>query len=403
MAQRGRVYPQVELRARDIVDLAVTACPMDLSAAEALGVARRRQARALIGFPIEDRRSEASRRGKVRREHGRRRELILVAHVERAVAVGLGSLPVRHLAIPVGVVEATASEVAARRQLLHGAAAVLVTQGERMIGGIGRAALRGSEPVGVSLAPILRTRLPADTVSRITALARDAERRGRRAFLIGDAVRDAMLAALMTAAPVASAATTPAACRSNLRSSAGCARATFPGGRFGRGAKPPSESLEVVDHRAGTDTLETSLARRGFTIDAMAVELSSGTFGLVDPFGGRHDAIRRRLRVVDPLAFVDDPGLAARAAAWTALGFRLDAAARRARAVAAGRRTHRAYSGRARVAPTGPGLPRPPAILRLLRSGDEETGSTSVEVRVGRAPRGQPAGGPYTGGETKER
>lgn len=47
------------------------------------------------------------------------------------------------------------------------------------------------------------------------------------------------------------------------------------------------------------------LARRDFTVNAMAVDLASGE--LLDPFDGRGDLQRRLVRMVDPKNFDDDP------------------------------------------------------------------------------------------------
>src|SRR3989449_6841666 len=46
--------------------------------------------------------------------------------------------------------------------------------------------------------------------------------------------------------------------------------------------------------------IDADLRRRDFTINAMAVELHSGAFGLFDPLGGRADLARQRLRVLHP-------------------------------------------------------------------------------------------------------
>ena len=51
--------------------------------------------------------------------------------------------------------------------------------------------------------------------------------------------------------------------------------------------------------------LEEDMARRDFTINAMARRLEDGI--LVDPFGGVDDLERRRLRTVGPTSFEDDP------------------------------------------------------------------------------------------------
>ena len=51
--------------------------------------------------------------------------------------------------------------------------------------------------------------------------------------------------------------------------------------------------------------LEEDMARRDFTINAMARRLADGS--LVDPFGGIADLERRQLRTVGPTSFEDDP------------------------------------------------------------------------------------------------
>ena len=58
----------------------------------------------------------------------------------------------------------------------------------------------------------------------------------------------------------------------------------------------------VVDPTA---TVETDLARRDFTVNAMARRLADGT--LVDPYGGREDLDGRILRTVSTRSFAEDP------------------------------------------------------------------------------------------------
>jgi tRNA nucleotidyltransferase (CCA-adding enzyme) len=87
-------------------------------------------------------------------------------------------------------------------------------------------------------------------------------------------------------------------------------------------------------------TLEEDLARRDFTIHAMALPLRARQRpGLVDPFGGRADLAAKRIRVLHDRSFLDDPTRAYRAARYASrLGFRVDPAAARLvrQAVAAG-------------------------------------------------------------------
>ena len=51
--------------------------------------------------------------------------------------------------------------------------------------------------------------------------------------------------------------------------------------------------------------IEEDMARRDFTVNAMAIRLADGS--LVDPFGGLGDLARRRLRTVGPGSFAEDP------------------------------------------------------------------------------------------------
>lgn len=71
-------------------------------------------------------------------------------------------------------------------------------------------------------------------------------------------------------------------------------------------------------------TLDEDLARRDFSINAMAVPLGEDP-RLIDPHGGRGDLERRALRVLHERSFVDDPTRVVRAARYAArLGFELE-------------------------------------------------------------------------------
>lgn len=69
--------------------------------------------------------------------------------------------------------------------------------------------------------------------------------------------------------------------------------------------------LDLSDFRGAT--IEEDLARRDFTINALAVPLADWCHGagwteqLIDPIGGRQDLAQRRLRVCFPRTFEDDP------------------------------------------------------------------------------------------------
>jgi tRNA nucleotidyltransferase (CCA-adding enzyme) len=86
-------------------------------------------------------------------------------------------------------------------------------------------------------------------------------------------------------------------------------------------AYPHPGSLPEVQTGA---RLEDDLARRDFTINAMAIPLH-GDPALIDPHGGEADLATKRLRVLHARSFVDDPTRAIRAARYAArFGFEME-------------------------------------------------------------------------------
>jgi tRNA nucleotidyltransferase (CCA-adding enzyme) len=77
---------------------------------------------------------------------------------------------------------------------------------------------------------------------------------------------------------------------------------------------PHPGALPVVEP---ADSIEVDLARRDFTINAMALPLDDEP-RLIDPHGGRGDLEARLLRILHPRSFVDDPTRAIRAARYAA-------------------------------------------------------------------------------------
>ena len=73
-------------------------------------------------------------------------------------------------------------------------------------------------------------------------------------------------------------------------------------------------------------TIEEDLARRDFTINAMALRLDSDGMGeILDPLGGGADLERRVIRVLHPKSFVDDPTRIFRAIRYeTRYGFSIE-------------------------------------------------------------------------------
>ncbi|HEV7921164.1 MAG TPA: hypothetical protein VGR02_10290 [Thermoanaerobaculia bacterium] len=118
------------------------------------------------------------------------------------------------------------------------------------------------------------------------------------AYVVGGAVRDLLLA--REPADVDVASPDPLACAEAL------GRKVI---RLGReehlSAWRVASGPHIYDFAPIEVDIQQDLARRDFTINAMAVDLSSGS--LLDPFDGQADLTRRLVRMVDPTNFDDDP------------------------------------------------------------------------------------------------
>ena len=346
-ARRAHAYPQVDVRAGDLTDVRVVPCP---AAASVL------RGRALLG----------TGRGRALVLAGQK-ALVFPGDLARAMALGLETLRVAELARPVPAVLRGDSEVGVRRRLLAGAPAVLVLDRFRPIGAVGRAALGGAAGAGPSLVARLRSRRAAEVLELLAEVGRLADAAGARAFAVGGVVRDALIDGARTARAegrdldvvvegdaIAVARRVVRALGGTLTVHPSFGTASIEGLRPGR--------LDLVTARAEryaapgalptvrAGTILDDLARRDFGVNAMAVELGSGALRLLDPLGGRQDMLRRRLRVLHPLSFVEDPTRIFRAARYAArLGFSLERATLRAQALALRLAPYPALSG-ARVA-----------------------------------------------------
>jgi poly(A) polymerase len=127
---------------------------------------------------------------------------------------------------------------------------------------------------------------------------------GQAAWLVGGAVRDRLLGRDTEDFDVAVARDVETAARAVARHGGGTA---FPlSEAFGAWrVAGPGRGWQVDLAALGGETIEQDLARRDFTVNAMAEPLAGG--GLVDPTGGAADLERRLLRMVAPEAFEADP------------------------------------------------------------------------------------------------
>ena len=164
---------------------------------------------------------------------------------------------------------------------------------------------------------------------------------GHELYLVGGIVRD-----LLIGLDVGSAAdidlTTDARPGDIKRALAPLADAVWAvGERFGTiGARIGSRQFEITTHRAESyeagsrkpavafgDDIEDDLARRDFTVNAMALSVTAAEPALVDPFGGAADLGAKRLRTPrsPEASFTDDPLRMLRAARFIA-GYGLEPA-----------------------------------------------------------------------------
>jgi poly(A) polymerase len=169
-----------------------------------------------------------------------------------------------------------------------------------------------------------------DELAPLTARFRAA---GHRLYLVGGSVRDLLAGA--DTATIDYDFTTDARPDAIKKALKGWADAVWTQGeKFGTiGAKLGERTYEITTHRAEayhedsrkpevqfSDEVESDLSRRDFTINAMALELTTDSPTLVDPYGGAADLMTRTLRTpLSPeVSFSDDPLRMLRAARFVA-------------------------------------------------------------------------------------
>jgi tRNA nucleotidyltransferase (CCA-adding enzyme) len=323
VGRRSQAYPQVMATAAELIDGAIVPVPPRLGAGDAMRLARRRGGDVLNAGPGF---------------------WVLREDAVRAHALGLGDLPVQRLARPLPVVTARESEIVVRRHLIGGAPVVVVVRGRAPLGVVRRA--WPSPPV--SMQARLERWLDTETRSLLGVVGRLATDLGGQAFAVGGLVRDAWLDRPVGGhdLDVVVEGDAPAVARALAHAVAGklveherfmTASVELPSGRRIDVVTARSERYEqpgALPHVMPA-AIRADLARRDFTVNAMAVELASGAFELLDVLGGAGDVARRRLRILHPLSFVEDPTRIFRAARYAArLAFELDAWTARGQALA---------------------------------------------------------------------
>lgn len=336
MAKRAHVYPQIELAAADLVDVPVASAPAEITVADALALTRKRNAGWLAAGAAA----------------------VLREDLARAVALGLGELPAAEIARPLPSVDGASGEAAVRRLLAAGAPLVPVRGPKGPLGAVsGR--IVGGALADASAAGRANRGLPADARDLLTTIGRIADEHDGRSFLVGGIVRDLWRGATIERRDldVVVEGDGPTVARRLARAVGGSViehrrflTASIETRAFGRIDVATSRSERYESPGALPRVMPASigedLRRRDFTVNAMAIELASGEFGLIDPLGGRLDLARRRLRTLHPLSYVEDPTRIFRAARYAArLGLSPDRATARSQALALRLAPYAALSG----------------------------------------------------------
>ena len=128
---------------------------------------------------------------------------------------------------------------------------------------------------------------------------------GRRAWLVGGAVRDRVLGRDSADLDIVIDGDPAQAARSLVRAGTGttCFELSGEFGAWRVLARDGRWQIDLEGLRGGS--LEADLALRDFTVNAVAEPLAGGE--PIDPLGGLSDLAARRLRVVSEHAFNDDP------------------------------------------------------------------------------------------------
>ena len=188
-----------------------------------------------------------------------------------------------------------------------------------------------------NLLPAMEALLPPATVELLRRAGATAAREGAALYLVGGSVRDLLLGRPVMDLDVTAEGDGPRIAEALASAMGGrvTARSQFGTAKVVIGGL----TLDVATARRETyahpgalpavrpGTLRDDLARRDFTVNAMAAHLGAETFGAIeDRMGGGADLAQRVLRPLHDASFVDDATRILRALRYEhRLGFRMDA------------------------------------------------------------------------------
>lgn len=220
----------------------------------------------------------------------------------------------------------TATKETSQRELerliqQHNIGRVPIVQGGELVGIVTRSdligAMHAAPSAQASLADTVLNRLP-NAASQVLEAARAQLPRGTL-YLVGGTVRDALLGSMIKdldvmvegfpAEVLGRALKAKLGGKLQLHSEFGTCSLTLPHHLV---LDLASAREEIYPHpgalpKVSRGTLRRDLARRDFTINALAVRVAPLPHEVIDPFGGLGDIERRALRTLHPLSFIEDP------------------------------------------------------------------------------------------------
>ena len=187
-----------------------------------------------------------------------------------------------------------------------------------------------------NIAATLEAQLDTLSLRQLRGIAAVAEIHGARPYLVGGAVRDALLGLKVTDIDIAVVGMTSGFPRGAAAALNGKVVAHSQFNTFALNASGRHIDLAMARHEdyahpgalptVAPGTMQQDLARRDFAINAMAASINTNSWGeLLDPFNGQDDLNRRIVRVLYENSFRDDATRILRAARYAVrLGFTLN-------------------------------------------------------------------------------
>ena len=188
-----------------------------------------------------------------------------------------------------------------------------------------------------NIATTLLAQLDNTSLRQLRGIAAVAEIHGAQTYLVGGAVRDALLRLPVADIDITVVGMTSGLPRGVARALNGRVVAHSQFNTFAINAAGRHIDLAMARHESYNQpgalptvvsgTIQQDLARRDFTINAMAVSISTGSFGdLLDPFQGQADLEAGKVRALHDDSFRDDATRILRAARYAVrLGIALEA------------------------------------------------------------------------------